>query len=323
MPEPIKSRLKKVVRAIADWPVAGRFVRIAVALYRLPESHARQQDFFREQVPALLCMLAEMDQRQRDAADAYQAREAIRAADDERRFHELNNLALSLPVTLRKMAREMADTRALLNRSAPRDSGESVYRDADRVFLDQEKLAAARSAGVRLNLGCGHIALEGYLNVDRRALPGVDIVCGVDALPFEDGEVDEVYSAHLLEHFPQEQLVRDILPYWIGLLKPGGTFRAVVPDAEAMIRRYADNDYPYPDLREVMFGSQDYDGNFHFNMFTPDSLCRILRDAGLIGVEVVDRARRNGKCFEFEIRALRPQGARAVPATRAEAAPAK
>src|ERR1700733_2534289 len=85
-----------------------------------------------------------------------------------------------------------------------------------------EKVAYARSTGIRLNLGCGHIPLEGYLNVDRRALPGVDVIAEIDALPFEEGVVDEIFSAHLIEHFPQEQVRRELLPYWYRLLKPEG-----------------------------------------------------------------------------------------------------
>ncbi|HQT26932.1 MAG TPA: hypothetical protein PLK99_10115 [Burkholderiales bacterium] len=173
-------------------------------------------------------------------------------------------------------------------------------------ILSPEKLAEARLTQLRLNLGCGHIPLEGYINVDRRPLPGVDIVAEVDALPFEPGDLDEIFSAHFLEHFPQEQLRRQFLPYFFSLLKDGGIFRAVVPDAEAMIREYSTGRFTYENLREVMYGGQDYDGDFHFNMFTPDSLSGLLAEAKFTNVEIVDRGRRNGACLEFEISANRP-----------------
>ncbi|PRE63353.1 hypothetical protein C6P82_18955 [Burkholderia multivorans] len=177
---------------------------------------------------------------------------------------------------------------------------------AKTEILAKEKVAAATRKGeLRLNLGCGHIALEGYLNVDRRALPGVDIVSEVDELPFKNGELTEIFSAHLLEHFPQEQMVRELLPYWFGLLKPGGEFHAVVPDAQAMMKNYIDGDYPYAHLREVTFGGQDYDGDFHFNMFTPESMSTILTEAGFVDVSVIETGRRNGNCYEFEIVAKR------------------
>lgn len=174
---------------------------------------------------------------------------------------------------------------------------------AETAIVAPEKVEAARRDGLRLNLGCGHVPLDGYLNVDRRALPGVDIVAEVDGLPFADGEVQEIFSSHLLEHFPQEQLRRALLPYYFRLIKSGGQFHAVVPDAEAMIREYAKGDYPYDAMREVMYGGQDYDGDFHFNMFTPASLSELLVEAGFVNPKVIAAGRKNGQCYEFEITA--------------------
>lgn len=184
-------------------------------------------------------------------------------------------------------------------------TGESRPETEKRV-VEKEKFDRAKAAGeLKLNLGCGHIPLDGYLNVDRRALPGVDIVAEIDDLPVAEGEVDEVHSAHLLEHFPQEQLRRELLPYWRGLIRAGGTFRAVVPDAQAMIHHYEAGTYPYDELREVIYGGQDYDGDFHFNMFTPQSLSTLLAEAGFEDVNVLESGRRNGACYEFEIVARR------------------
>ncbi len=172
--------------------------------------------------------------------------------------------------------------------------------------VSPEKLEAARQTGIRLNLGCGHIHLDGYLNVDRRALPGVDIVSEVDGLPFGKNELSEIFSAHLLEHFPEEQLRRGLLPYFFGLLKGDGVLKAVVPDAEAMIREYSNGNYPYEDLREVLYGGQDYDGDFHFNMFTPDSMVKLLTEAGFKDAAIIEKGRKNGRCYEFEIQARKP-----------------
>ena len=173
-------------------------------------------------------------------------------------------------------------------------------------IIAADKVAAAQAADdVRLNLGCGHIALPGYLNVDRRDLPGVDVVAEIDNLPFKPGSVQELHSAHLVEHFPLEMFRRRVLPYWYDLLKPGGLFRAVTPDAAAMIAECASGTYPYDEFREVMFGAQDYDGDYHYNLFTPDSLCELLGNTGFTNIEVLANARRNGKCYEFEIVGVR------------------
>jgi predicted SAM-dependent methyltransferase len=188
--------------------------------------------------------------------------------------------------------------------STPADQANRLNAKIEIVAAD--KLANARKTGIRLNLGCGHIPAESYLNVDRRPLPGVDIVAEVDDLPFAEGEIDELYSAHLIEHFPQEQVRRTLLPYWFGLLRPGGTFRAVAPDAQGMMQAYFSGDYPFEQLREVTFGAQDYDGDFHYNMLNATSLTTLLVEAGFVDITLIAENRVNGSCKEFEIAARRP-----------------
>src|SRR5271157_1162649 len=197
-----------------------------------------------------------------------------------------------------EMLYEMKYGRRMSGASAP-------HVEARIVAL--KKIAAAHQFDLKLNLGCGHIPLEGYVNVDRRELPGVDVVADVGDLPFPEGGVQEIYSAHLLEHFPQEMLRRGLLPFWRTLLMPGGAFRAVVPDGEAMLAGIAGGNYSFSEFREVLFGAQDYDGDFHFNLFTPDSLCGLLEEAGFKDIRVNSRARPNGKCFEFEVSAVNPR----------------
>jgi predicted SAM-dependent methyltransferase len=173
--------------------------------------------------------------------------------------------------------------------------------------VDEDKLNKGRADGLRVNLGCGHLALDGYVNVDERDLPGVDVIAPVDRLPVEPGEVEEVFSAHLVEHFPQEQVERQLLPYWISLLRPGGEFRAVVPDMTAMLTGYQEGTVTYAELREVLFGGQEYEGDFHFNMYTVESFSELLEGAGLTAIEVEDQGRRNGDCFEFQIVGRKPK----------------
>jgi hypothetical protein len=55
----------------------------------------------------------------------------------------------------------------------------------------------------------------------------------------------------------------------------------------------------------VTFGGQEYEGDFHFTMFTPSSLTTLVTRAGFADVTVVDRARPNGDCLEFELVATR------------------
>ncbi|TGQ66899.1 MAG: FkbM family methyltransferase [Mesorhizobium sp.] len=188
--------------------------------------------------------------------------------------------------------------------SAPNGGGDQKIRP---LIVSAGKFEAARrERRLRLNLGSGHIALTEYINVDARHLPGVDVVADVGDLPFEEHSVDEIFSAHLVEHFPLETMRRRLLPYWRSRLRPGGVFKAVTPDAAAMLQATATGEMPFDDFREVTYGAQDYDGDYHFNLFTPDSLKALLQEAGFKEISVPVAGRRNGKCFEFEIVATAP-----------------
>lgn len=57
----------------------------------------------------------------------------------------------------------------------------------------------------RLHLGCGRTILEGWINLDCVALPGVDVVadleqCATHPLPLADNSVKEFLGRHLIEH---------------------------------------------------------------------------------------------------------------------------
>lgn len=55
---------------------------------------------------------------------------------------------------------------------------------------------------MRLNLGCGLHPEDGYVNADIAALPGVDVVCDLDAAPWPwpDESCEEIVASHLFEH---------------------------------------------------------------------------------------------------------------------------
>ena len=59
----------------------------------------------------------------------------------------------------------------------------------------------------------------------------------------------------------------------------------MVPDTDGMIDAYKSGEYPFDRFREVTYGSQEYDGDFHFNAFTVDSLSAALTAAGFVDIQ--------------------------------------
>jgi predicted SAM-dependent methyltransferase len=131
----------------------------------------------------------------------------------------------------------------------------------------------------------------------------VDIIAEAISLPFEIGEVKEIVSAHLVEHFSAQLLERTILPYWHELLEPGGNLTTIAPDGAAMLEAFNKGRMTFEDFREVLFGAQEYEGDYHFNLLTPKTMHDVLRRIGFVDVETVYEGRPNGKCLEFSVSA--------------------
>jgi predicted SAM-dependent methyltransferase len=165
---------------------------------------------------------------------------------------------------------------------------------------------AQQQQNIRLNLGCGHQPKAGYLNVDQRALPQVDIQADVLKLPVDGNTVKEIYAEHLVEHFTLQQLRQAVLPYWRDCLQTNGVLTLVAPNADAMIRAYADQQIDFQQLSTVLMGMQEYDGDFHYALLSPESLSKLLQEAGFQSVEIVEAAKENGLCLEMTITARKP-----------------
>ena len=87
-----------------------------------------------------------------------------------------------------------------------------------------------------LHIGCGNAILpKPFLNIDGRDLEGVDLVCDLKGLPFDDCDFDLIYCSHVLEHFKRNQ-IETVLSEWFRCLKKGGIFRISVPDFSALTK---------------------------------------------------------------------------------------
>jgi len=134
---------------------------------------------------------------------------------------------------------------------------------------------------MKLNLGCGPDIKEGYINIDLRNLPGVDIVANIDNLPFENNDIDEIYACDVLEHVSHLKTV-EILTHWYKKLKVGGLLFIQSPCLE-LLCKYALN---ARDIRTKIvaiarfYGGQDYSTNYHYTTIDPDVLSYYLKEAG-------------------------------------------
>lgn len=179
---------------------------------------------------------------------------------------------------------------------------------------DYARKVESMPEGLRVNVGSGNATIEDYINVDMRPLEGVDVAADVLNLPFEKETVAELYNAHLVEHFPRDLMRNRILPYWFGLIKPGGRIRVVCPNWDAILAKQASGEIDNERAIELTFGSQEYEGNLHLTLYTPKSLGEMLKSAGFRHIEVAAEDRNNDGCPEMELVAVKP-AAKAAPAS--------
>jgi hypothetical protein len=309
----LRSRIEVLERGVASTPTATRVDPTVDNLSGAVDNLTRTWLRLQNEVSRLASSVPEASKAQvspliakaQDLETRLQSLEQRLQEDVEGRGNRVDDTIHFLLDRVEFVRRElMFELRYGVREGAPSHNSQ---RKVEPRILSPEKVEAARASGaLRLNIGCGHIPEAGYINVDMRELPNVDVLAEANALPFEPGSVDEIYSAHLVEHFPQQELQRRLLPHWRNLLKRGGCIRAITPDGEAMLAGVTQGSYSFEDFREVLFGGQDYEGDFHYNLFTPDSFRRTVEEAGFTDIEIPVRGRPNGQCFEFELTARLP-----------------
>jgi predicted SAM-dependent methyltransferase len=117
---------------------------------------------------------------------------------------------------------------------APPASNDSANRNDDPAIAELAVATLHRSIvevdPLRLHIGSGLAHLEGWLNVDLRDLPGVDLIMDItETFPF-DG-VDTIYAEHFIEHLTIDHALRFLENAWLAL-KPGGRLRLSTPNLD-------------------------------------------------------------------------------------------
>lgn len=85
-----------------------------------------------------------------------------------------------------------------------------------------------KTASEKLNLGCGNDAKDGYVNVDKFAFKGADIIWDMNKtpFPFKENSFSEIIMNHVLEHV--EDVPKTMEEVW-RISKPGALIFIGVP----------------------------------------------------------------------------------------------
>ena len=134
--------------------------------------------------------------------------------------------------------------------------------------------------GIKLNLGCGSDIHTGFVNIDVRRLPGVDVVMCILKLPFKDSTVEYVLLQDILEHFTiiDGQL---LLNSCSRVMKTGAEILIRVPNLPKLYELYKSGVLDDVQYQQHIFGGQDYPENFHKSGYTPKLLSNMCIKAGI------------------------------------------
>lgn len=161
---------------------------------------------------------------------------------------------------------------------------------------------------VRLLLGGRTTRIPGFTNIDLFEGENVDIKTDASNLSmFGDGEVDEIYASHILEHFSHKRTVA-VLKEWARVLRRGGVASISVPDFDPLVKLYAKGGF-VPYIRNMLYGDQIYDLAFHYTIFTFPVLAAACAEAGFSDVQriqsmpygIIDCSTNRDTCFNLPV----------------------
>lgn len=138
----------------------------------------------------------------------------------------------------------------------------------------------------KLHLGCGNKKLKGYINVDIRPDPCVDIVADLRSLSLEENEFDLIYSCAVIEHFGRKEWYA-LLQSWTRFLKPGGRIYLSTSDFDAITERYQQTGN-LEELLGLIIGGQKYEYDWHGMVFNFSILKKALEELGYENVHRYD-----------------------------------
>jgi len=136
----------------------------------------------------------------------------------------------------------------------------------------------------KINLGCGFDKKDGFLNVDLNAIHHPDLVCDVSNLQVLPSSYYEYALANdILEHIPRLKTI-NVLKEWNRILVTDGELDLQVPNVSGLLSLLDKKENQTPVMHEkllqCLYGTQAYNGDFHYTGFTDILLEKMLNDAG-------------------------------------------
>ena len=137
---------------------------------------------------------------------------------------------------------------------------------------------------MKLNIGCGKIYKEGFINIDAFDPTVADKIMNADDLKFSSNSIERIETYQVIEHFGLFKSVY-ILAEWFRVLKPGGTLLIETPDLEKSFKEFINGDLETKKKVLSWIYGVESPGMVHSFCFPTDLLEMILKKTGFIEIE--------------------------------------
>lgn len=136
---------------------------------------------------------------------------------------------------------------------------------------------------MKLHIGCGPLALPGWINIDNQPYPGVDRVLDVTAgLPFED--VQSIFAEHFIEHLPFDAATA-LMRECRRALRDDGVLRLSTPNLDwVWASHYKKVMTPEEAVLACFAINRAFRGWGHHFLYNETTLRSLLLDAGFANV---------------------------------------
>lgn len=143
----------------------------------------------------------------------------------------------------------------------------------------------------KVNLGCGLDKKEGFLNIDINGFHDPDLVCDVTNLQvLPTGYYEYAMAKDVLEHI-QRPRIENTLREWNRILKIGGILELQVPNVIGLLTLLTKKKNRSPTMQQkllqCLFGTQAYDGDFHYCGFTDILIRKLLESTGFVTERII------------------------------------
>ncbi len=135
---------------------------------------------------------------------------------------------------------------------------------------------------MKLNAGCGHNYIEGWINIDINPSLKTDAVMSMHDLDFKDEIFDEIMAIHVIEHIGFFK-TKYFLSEAYRTLSNGGTLFLDTPHIEKTFENFINS--KNPSEREIILGwvyGSESKWNNHIYCFPVELLESLIEEAGFV-----------------------------------------